>query len=82
MNLCDYKDILGCPGEGFHKSRLFGLAINDILAVAVISAMLSYYSYNPLIVFMLLFILGELLHFLFCVDTPITIALKSMITNI
>lgn len=82
--LCEYKDILGKPGQGFHRARLFGLARNDLLgtlAIAVLVALfLAYYhSYDwtttlqaSAVLFIGLAFLGFVLHLLFCVKTPLT----------
>jgi fatty acid desaturase len=70
--LCKYKDILGKPGEGLHKYRIFNLAIFDII-LTIIGAFLIYYffSYNFWLVLLILFLLGIILHRLFCVKTSI-----------
>lgn len=82
MNLCKYKDVLGIPGEGFHKKRLFGFASNDVtgtIGIAVIVALIiSYYKkYNNITTILktfvtslfILIIFGIILHRLFCVNT-------------
>ncbi len=67
---CQYKDILGMPGKGFHKPRLFGFAALDTIGTFVIAWVLSKYTRQKLwksILFM--FILAQFLHWMFCVDT-------------
>jgi phosphoglycerol transferase MdoB-like AlkP superfamily enzyme len=82
--LCAYRDILGKPGQGFHRARLFGLARNDLLgtlAIAVAVALLLAYSRSydwqttvkaGCVLFFALALLGFVLHLLFCVKTPLT----------
>ncbi len=79
MNLCRYKDLFGKPGEGAHSYRIFNIAIIDVLAT-IISAYLIYfilrYGLNIMCInywWILLgvFLLGILLHRLFCVRTTI-----------
>ena len=82
--LCAYKDILGKPGQGFHKARLFGLARNDILgtlAIAIMAALFLAYTReydwrttlkSAFVFFFGLVLLGFVLHLLFCVKTPLT----------
>lgn len=70
MNLCKYKDVFGKPNEGFHSTRIGPFALLDILGTIIIAYILSKiwlvsFSYSLFCVF----ILGELLHWLFCVDT-------------
>jgi len=72
MNLCKYKNIFGIPNKGFHSYRIFGLAIFDILLTIVGSMILSYLFKKTFIFsFICLFILGIILHRLFCVRTTI-----------
>ena len=64
MNLCKYKDILGVPGEGVHSLRVFGLAIVDVLATIAV-------AYVMKIPVWLAFLIGIILHRMFCVRTTI-----------
>ena len=69
---CEYKDLFGKPGEGFHQSRLFGLAANDLLGTIAFIIIFSLTTgYNLLVVALLTFLLGIVMHRLFCVDTTI-----------
>jgi hypothetical protein len=67
---CPYKDALGKPGEGFHSTRFMGIAVGDTLATiggAYFIAKAFGFDYLPtLIVF---FIIGELMHMYFCVNS-------------
>ena len=79
MDLCKYKDILGKPGEGFHKARIGGLAAMDIVGTLALGAVLSYvFSVNLLVMILIVFLVGEFLHYVMCVDTPIIKKIKSI----
>lgn len=65
-----YKDIFGKPKEGVHSIRLFDFAIIDIIMTFVGAYFISkYYKINIWLIFTLLFIYGQILHALFCVET-------------
>lgn len=84
MDLCKYKDIFGAPNTGLHAYRLTlngiessggkGLAFVDILFTLIGAVLLSFYfkKIHWFKIFIMLFILGIVLHLLFCVKTPIT----------
>lgn len=70
--LCQYKDILGVPGKGLHKYRIFNIAIVDVLLTIILAFFISYlFSLNFWITLFVLFLLGILLHRLFCVKTTV-----------
>jgi len=70
---CRYKDIFGKPKEGIHKYRIFGIAIFDLLATIILALCISYFfNISFLFTFIILFLLGIILHKLFCVNTTIT----------
>ncbi len=72
MNLCKYKHILGEPKKGIHSYRLFGVAIADVIMTVVAAYAISYfYGYRFIYTLIFLFILGIVLHRLFCVRTTI-----------
>lgn len=72
MNLCKYKNIFGSPNEGVHSYRIFDLAIVDIVGT-IIGAYIIYkltgYNFNKILIS--LFILGIILHKIFCVNTKL-----------
>ena len=72
MNLCKYKNILGIPGQGIHSYRLFGVAIVDVI-FTIIGAFLITYLFKIKLKYTIpfLFILGIILHRLFCVKTTV-----------
>jgi hypothetical protein len=69
---CSYKDIFGKVNEGVHSYRVFDIAIVDfgltILAGFIISRV---FNYNIIVVLVLLFLLGIIMHRLFCVRTKV-----------
>jgi len=71
--LCQYKNLLGKVGEGVHSYRIANLAVVDIL-LTILLAFLIYlmfpmygFGYSLLAVFLL----GIILHRIFCVKTTI-----------
>ena len=72
MNLCKYKNILGVPGQGPHSYRIFNIAIVDVILTIIVAYIISYiYNISFMKTSIILFILGILLHRLFCVRTTI-----------
>lgn len=70
--LCKYKDILGKPKKGIHSYRLFNIAVADVALTLIVSKLISVYTKIPVYkTFIVLFLLGILLHRLFCVRTTI-----------
>jgi len=73
---CPFKDVLGKPGTGIHAMRIPGtdIALVDTVATFVgawfIQKKFRQYTYLQVLLF--LFILGEILHVIFCVKTPIS----------
>lgn len=71
--LCQYKDILGKVGEGVHSYRIFNIAYVDVL-FTIIGAYVIYLflpKINYFVILISLFILGIILHRIFCVRTTI-----------
>ena len=72
MNLCKYKNILGVPGKGVHSYRIFNIAIVDVLLTLIVAYIISYiFKKSFFWVSVILFILGIILHRLFCVRTTV-----------
>jgi hypothetical protein len=79
MNLCKYKNIFGEPGKGAHKYRIFNIAIVDTLLTVLLAYVISYFSGITLLyVIPGTFVLGIVLHRLFCVRTTVD---KLLFTN-
>lgn len=75
---CPFKDILGRPGEGIHSARIGGIALFDTLATFIGAYFIQkkfYPETSYLKVLLIFFIIGELLHVIFCVRTPLSRAL-------
>lgn len=69
---CPYRHILGKEGEGLHSYRLFNIAIIDVIFTIIGAFVISYFfKYNFFIVVIFLFILGIIMHRIFCVNTTI-----------
>ena len=75
--LCKYKNILGEPGKGAHKYRIFNIAIVDVLLTIIIAFIINllFPTYKFIYILVLLFITGIILHRIFCVKTTIDILL-------
>jgi hypothetical protein len=73
MSLCKYKDIFGKPNEGIHSYKIFNISIVDVLATIFVAYIIYLFIPNCNFFFILigLFLLGIVLHKLFCVRTTI-----------
>lgn len=79
--LCQYKkymeSIFGKPKKGIHKYRLFGLAIMDVIMTIIgsfiVKLILEYFDYNYhyFCILLFFFLMGIILHRLFCIRTTI-----------
>lgn len=82
MTLCQYKNILGKVGEGIHSHRFINLAIMDVLLTILGSYLLSLiFQWNFWITLIVVFILGIILHRIFCVRTTIDKLLFPNVTD-
>jgi hypothetical protein len=71
--LCQYKNALGKPGQGIHSYRIFNIAYVDVI-FTIIGAYVIYLFFPKINYFVILisfFILGIILHKMFCVRTTI-----------
>ena len=72
MSLCKFKNVLGIPNKGIHKYRLLNIAIIDVIFTIIGGFVLSKsFNINFYKITIFLFILGIVLHRLFCVRTTI-----------
>lgn len=72
MNLCKYKNALGVPNEGVHSYRFLGVAIVDVIMTIILAGFISYIiNISFVYTSISLFILGIILHRLFCVRSTI-----------
>ena len=70
--LCAYKDIFGKPGQGVHSDRFMDLAVVDTVLTVIGAVLIAWYFEWPLLYVMPgLFLLGIVLHHLFCVPTTV-----------
>lgn len=72
MNLCKYKNLLGIPGKGIHSFQIGGIAVADVIMTFIGAFFLSFlFKLNFLYTLICLFLLGIVLHRVFCVRTTI-----------
>lgn len=74
FGLCKYRNALGVPGKGIHRFRIFNIAIVDVL-FTIIAAYFLHLVMPKQLSFVTsligLFLLGIILHHVFCVRTTI-----------
>ena len=73
-SLAKYRDIFGKAGtrDGLRKYRIFGIAILDVLVVLAFAYLFSLWNKLPFITNALgLFVVGIIVHRLFCVRTAV-----------
>ena len=71
---CNYSDIFGKVGEDLHSYRIFNIAVIDVIftiigAYFLQKSLLKEYKYYE--VLLGLFLLGVIMHRLFCVRTTV-----------
>ena len=72
MRLCQYRDLLGKPGQGIHSFRVFGIAVADVVSTVFGAGLITWATGTNFFLALLgLFVLGVLLHWLFCVPTTV-----------
>jgi hypothetical protein len=72
MSLCKYKNYLGIPNQGIHSYRVLDIAIIDVFATIIIGILVScFFKISYLYSIIFLFLLGIILHRLFCVRTTL-----------
>ena len=72
--LCQYKNIFDEPGKGAHSYRIFDIAIVDVLFTVIGAYLIHLYilpQYKTIYILAFLFLLGIILHRLFCVRTTV-----------
>ena len=66
---CSYRNSLGVPGQGFH-THLGGVAVADVIATFLGAWLIARFTgWNLLYTTIGLFMIGILLHHVFCVET-------------
>lgn len=67
---CPYKDLFGAPGTGAHSYRIADVAVVDTGLTALLAYAIARYYEKPFwTVFLILFLIGEVMHYHFCVQT-------------
>lgn len=70
--LCRYRHIFGKEGQGFHEQRFMGVALYDTLGTIGGAWLISKtFKTDFVITLVSAFIIGIVMHRLFCVDTTI-----------
>jgi hypothetical protein len=70
--LCKYRNALGVPGKGAHSIRLADVAVVDVIMTLVGAYIIAYFARTSFAWTAAgLFLLGIILHRLFCVRTTI-----------
>tara|TARA_B100001059_G_C17421354_1_gene373350 strand:+ start:215 stop:496 length:282 start_codon:yes stop_codon:yes gene_type:complete len=68
-----WKDILGVPKKGVHKSRFLDTAIIDLLLTFILASLITRFTKIPLVLTIIgTLVLGIILHILFGVPTNTT----------
>lgn len=68
--LCKYRNALGEPGKGVHF-HVLGIAVVDMLMTVLAAFIISRWTGKFWLVLVILFLLGIILHRIFCVNTTI-----------
>ena len=70
--LCQYKDVFGKPGKGVHSYRFMDVAVVDVV-FTILGAWLIAYAWKLNFWYSLLglFLVGIIMHRLFCVKTKV-----------
>ena len=82
FDLCKYKDLFGKPEAGLRKNRIMNIAILDTVVVIVFSILISLIFKTSLVrTLVVTFLVGIVVHRLFCVRTGIDQALFPLVKN-
>jgi hypothetical protein len=69
---CRYKDVLGVPREGVHSYRLFNIALADVGLLLLFAWLVKFLASTSYALAVLIsFLLGVVLHRVFCVRTTL-----------
>jgi hypothetical protein len=72
LNLCQYKNIFGEPGTGAHSYRIFNIAIVDVVFTIIFALIIWWFTGYPIHwVILFTFILGIIVHRIFCVNSTV-----------
>jgi hypothetical protein len=77
---CPFKNIFGKPKTGPHSLRIADIAVVDTSLTVLGAFLISKYFKQPFLPSLLFFfLLGELLHWIFCVDTTVILKIKELL---
>jgi len=74
LNFCKYKDVLGKPKEGVHSIRFMNISVIDVLLTILLAIFIKTYMFNETemsIILLGTFVIGIIIHRIFCVKTTI-----------
>ena len=71
--LCQYKNLFGKVGEGIHSYRIYNIAVFDVLVTILAGFIIHLFlhKYRFTLILAVLFLLGIILHRIFCVKTTV-----------
>lgn len=82
FNLCSFKNVLGVPSQGFHEARAGPFALWDTIGT-IIGAYIIQIMFFPqtsyINVLFWAFVLAEILHAVFCVETAFIKMVKTVL---
>lgn len=68
--LCQNSDIFGKSGEGLHSYRLGPFAAVDLILTVIVAILISFIVDSSILkIFIILWIIAEILHKIFCIKT-------------
>jgi len=83
LGLCKYRDALGVPGTGAHSIRLGGVAIVDVIMTLIGAYIIARIARTSFVWTAAgFFLLGIILHRLFCVRTTLDKLLFSHVKRV
>jgi hypothetical protein len=84
MSKCPFKDIFGKPRTGAHSYRIFDVSVVDTALTFLLALILQkvfFKNFSFLIILAGTFIIGEIMHWYFCVDSKVIQMLKSALSS-
>lgn len=79
MATCPFKDIFGASRTGSHSIRFMDISVVDTALTVVAAFFIARGMKQPFwLVFLVLFIVGEIMHLGMCVDSTVALFLKKV----
>jgi hypothetical protein len=81
---CPYRDIFGKVREGPHSYRILDVAVVDSVLTVLLALFLQkifFQNFSFLQVLTVTFIVGELMHWYFCVDSKVIQIFKKLLSS-